>query len=114
MNNEFTCYISLISNTALLQLLYFDRNITLFTNRIISSLVIMMFLLYYRLAVEYPPSGGAMSSQKFRSVKLLRYVSVGDYIIMGCEFVFIAFIFYYLVEECFEVRDIFFNSCVEK
>jgi len=57
-----------------------------------------------KLTVEYPPSGGAMSSQKFRSVKLLRYVSVGDYIIMGCEFVFIAFIFYYLVEECFEMK----------
>ncbi|KAF6018940.1 PKD2 [Bugula neritina] len=56
-----------------------------------------------KMMVEYPPSGGAMSSHKFTSVKLLRYVTVSDYIIMGCEFVFIAYILYYLVEEIIEV-----------
>lgn len=47
-----------------------------------------------------------MSSVKFRSVKLLRYVSVSDYIIMGCEFVFIAYILYYMIEEIFEVSGV--------
>ncbi|XP_067952038.1 polycystin-2-like [Watersipora subatra] len=58
-----------------------------------------------KLIVEYPPSGGALSSQKFTTVKLLRYVTVSDYIIMGCEFVFIAYIIYYLIEELIEMKN---------
>lgn len=56
------------------------------------------------MLVEYPASGGALPSHQFTTVKLLRYVSVTDYIIMGCEFVFIVFIIYYLIEELMEVR----------
>ena len=52
---------------------------------------------------EYPASGGAISSHQFTTVKLLRYVTIGDYILMGCEFVFIAFVFYYVIEELIEV-----------
>lgn len=58
----------------------------------------------FRMLVEYPASGGALPSHKFTTVKLLRYVSVTDYIIMGCEFVFVAFIIYYAIEEIIEVR----------
>ena len=41
---------------------------------------------------------------RFRTVKLLKYVSAGDYFIMACEFIFCAFIFYYYVEEALEIK----------
>ena len=66
-----------------------------------------------RLVVEYPPSGGAISSHRFTTVKLLRYVSVSDYIIMGCEMVFIAYVIYYLIEELIEVRDYSFVFLID-
>lgn len=59
--------------------------------------------MYFRLVTEYPASGGALASAKFTTVKLLRYVSISDYILMGCEFMYAAFILYYLVEEAIEV-----------
>jgi len=38
-----------------------------------------------------------------RTVKLIRYVTVMDYFIMACEFIFCLFILYYIVEESIEV-----------
>lgn len=57
-----------------------------------------------RLTVEFPPTGGAVSSWSFRTVKLLRYVTVFEYFIMACEFFFALFIVYYVIEELLEVR----------
>ncbi|KAK8775401.1 hypothetical protein V5799_031253, partial [Amblyomma americanum] len=44
-------------------------------------------------------------SWSFRTVKLLRYVSVSDYFIMACEFFFTLFILYYIVEEVLEIKS---------
>uniref|UniRef100_A0A8C4QNU7 Polycystic kidney disease 2-like 1 n=1 Tax=Eptatretus burgeri TaxID=7764 RepID=A0A8C4QNU7_EPTBU len=57
-----------------------------------------------RLVVEFPVTGGALTSSQFRTVKLLRYVTTYDYFIMGCEIVFCVFILYYIVEEILELR----------
>lgn len=56
-----------------------------------------------RLIVEFPATGGAISSWDFRTVKLIRYVTIKDYFIMACELIFVLFIFYYIVEEALEV-----------
>lgn len=56
-----------------------------------------------RLAVEFPATGGAITQATMRTVKLIRYVTVMDYFIMACEFIFTLFIFYYIVEEAIEV-----------
>ena len=53
---------------------------------------------------EFPATGGVIPSAKFRTVKLLRYVDAKDYFIMSCEFIFIAFIIYYIIEEALEIR----------
>lgn len=57
-----------------------------------------------RLTVEFPPTGGAIPHWTLRTVKLIRYVSVMDYFIMACEFIFCLFIFYYMIEEAIEIK----------
>jgi hypothetical protein len=54
--------------------------------------------------VEFPATGGAIPSYTFRTVKLIRYVTVTDYFILACEFIFVLFIVYYMIEEGIEVR----------
>lgn len=58
-----------------------------------------------KLVFEFPATGGMIPSWSFRTVKLLRYVSVTDYLIMGCEFIFTLFILYYIVEEVLEIKS---------
>ena len=57
-----------------------------------------------RIVFEFPATGGVIPSAKFRTVKLLKYVEAWDYFIMSCEFIFIAFIIYYIIEEALEIR----------
>lgn len=62
------------------------------------------------LLVEFPATGGVIPSWTFRTVKLVRYVSVGDYVVLGCELIFALFIFYYIIEEGLEVKFWSFSS----
>uniref|UniRef100_A0A2C9JZG1 EF-hand domain-containing protein n=1 Tax=Biomphalaria glabrata TaxID=6526 RepID=A0A2C9JZG1_BIOGL len=57
-----------------------------------------------RLLAEFPATGGVIPSWTFRTVKLIRYVSVGDYFILACEVIFCLFILYYMVEEILEIK----------
>lgn len=57
-----------------------------------------------RLVFELPATGGVVPSYLVRPVKLLRYVSLTDYLILACEVVFTLFLFYYAVEEVLEIR----------
>ncbi|KAL4640930.1 polycystic kidney disease 2-like 1 protein [Arapaima gigas] len=56
------------------------------------------------LLLEFPATGGALTSYQIRTVKLIRYVNTWDFFIIGCEIVFCIFIFYYVVEEILELR----------
>nr|XP_020454653.1 polycystic kidney disease 2-like 1 protein [Monopterus albus] len=65
------------------------------------------------LVVEFPATGGAISSYQIRTVKLIRYVTSWDYFVLGCEMVFCLFIIYYIVEEILELqihKFSYFNS----
>ena len=42
----------------------------------------------------------------FNTVKLLRYVSVTDHMVLGFEIVFFLFVIYYLVEEILEIKKV--------
>ncbi|KAL8603587.1 hypothetical protein ACOMHN_022539 [Nucella lapillus] len=57
-----------------------------------------------RLLVEMPATGGAIPSWTFRTVKLIRYVNIGDYFVLACEAIFCLFILYYTVEEVIEIK----------
>ncbi|XP_069958832.1 polycystin-2 isoform X1 [Cherax quadricarinatus] len=57
-----------------------------------------------KLAFEFPATGGIIPSWSFLTVKLLRYVTPLDYFIMACEFIFLFFILYYIVEETIEIK----------
>lgn len=57
-----------------------------------------------RLVAEFPPTGGVVTSFAMKTVKLLRYVSMQDYIVLACEGIFVLFIAYYIVEEAIEIR----------
>ncbi|XP_012560622.2 polycystin-2 isoform X1 [Hydra vulgaris] len=56
------------------------------------------------LLFEFPATGGCMASATYRSLKLLRYVTDSDYFVMGCEYIFVVFILYYLIEELLEIQ----------
>ncbi|XP_076459207.1 polycystin-2-like isoform X2 [Babylonia areolata] len=57
-----------------------------------------------RLLVEMPATGGAIPSWTFRTVKLIRYVTISDYFVLACEAIFCVFILYYMVEEILEIK----------
>ncbi|XP_077102279.1 polycystin-2 isoform X2 [Siphateles boraxobius] len=57
-----------------------------------------------RLLVEFPATGGAVTSWQFQTVRLIRYVSSWDYFVGMCEVAFCLFVLYYLVEEVLEIR----------
>ncbi|XP_056424397.1 polycystin-2 isoform X2 [Hyla sarda] len=58
-----------------------------------------------RLLVEFPATGGLVTSWQFQTVKLIHYVSAFDYFLAACEIAFCIFILYYIVEEFLEIRN---------
>ena len=63
--------------------------------------------------MEFPATGGAIPSWTFRTVKLIRYVTIGDYFVLACEAIFCLFILYYTVEEVIEVSPSLVSNCCE-
>ena len=59
---------------------------------------------FFRLLVEFPATGGVVTSWQFQTVRLIRYVSSWDYFVGVCEVAFCLFILYYVVEEVLEIR----------
>ncbi|XP_006885373.1 PREDICTED: polycystin-2, partial [Elephantulus edwardii] len=57
-----------------------------------------------RLLVEFPATGGVITSWQFQPVKLIRYITTFDYFLAACEIIFCFFILYYVVEEILEIR----------
>lgn len=57
-----------------------------------------------RLLVEFPATGGAVTSWHFQTVRLIRYASSWDYFVGVCEVAFCLFILYYVVEEVLEIH----------
>ncbi|CAH1407858.1 unnamed protein product [Nezara viridula] len=57
-----------------------------------------------KLVAEFPPSGGVIPSSRFHTLKLIRYVSFWDHIILGLEVVTVVMLFLYTAEE---IREIF-------
>ncbi|XP_074012233.1 polycystin-2-like protein 2 [Numenius arquata] len=52
-----------------------------------------------RLVVEFPATGGALTSSHTYSVKLLRYVTYYDYFLAFCEITFCLFIITFIIQE---------------
>ncbi|XP_058496474.1 polycystin-2 [Solea solea] len=57
-----------------------------------------------RLLVEFPATGGVVTSWQFQTVRLMRYVSSWDCFVAVCEVAFCIFVLYYVVEEVLEIR----------
>ncbi|NXI96187.1 PK2L2 protein, partial [Psophia crepitans] len=56
-----------------------------------------------RLVVEFPATGGALTSSHIYSVKLLRYVTYYDYFLASCEIVFCLFIATFIIQEAIKI-----------
>jgi Polycystin cation channel len=56
-----------------------------------------------RLVAELPSTGGVIPSYQLNTVKLIRYVTGGDYFVMACEIFIVIFLVYYTIEEVLEV-----------
>lgn len=54
--------------------------------------------------MEFPATGGVVTSWQFQTVRLIRYVSSWDYFVGVCEVAFSLFVLYYVVEEALEIR----------
>lgn len=54
--------------------------------------------------MEFPATGGVVTSWQFQTVRLIRYVSSWDYFVAVCEVAFGLFVLYYVVEEALEIR----------
>lgn len=59
---------------------------------------------FVRLVTELPPTGGTITSFEIRTVKLLRYVTTGDFVVLGCEVIFIVFFIYFVTEAVMRVK----------
>lgn len=57
-----------------------------------------------RLLVEFPATGGLLTSWQFQTVKLIHYISPFDIVLAICEITFCLFVAYYIVEEILEIR----------
>ncbi|XP_054845999.1 polycystin-2 [Eublepharis macularius] len=57
-----------------------------------------------RLLVEFPPTGGLLTSWQFQPVKLIHYISTFDFFLAACEILFCLFVLYYVVEEILEIH----------
>ncbi|GJQ68934.1 putative calcium ion binding protein [Trypoxylus dichotomus] len=59
-----------------------------------------------KLMFEFPPTGGVIPTAFFYTLKLLRYATPFDYIILACELLHFGFVLFYLAEE---VREIIYD-----
>ncbi|KFV50508.1 Polycystic kidney disease 2-like 2 protein, partial [Tyto alba] len=56
-----------------------------------------------KLVVEFPATGGALTSSHIYSVKLLRYVTYYDYFLASCEIIFCLFIVAFIIQETLKI-----------
>ena len=70
-----------------------------------SSLILVFRVIYYG-------HSDVFKCFSFNTVKLLRYVSVTDHMVLGFEIVFFLFVIYYLVEEILEIKKVWFRGAV--
>lgn len=54
--------------------------------------------------MEFPATGGLLTSWQFQTVKLIHYISTLDFFLAACEMVFCLFVLYYMVEEILEIH----------
>ncbi|XP_061849432.1 polycystin-2 isoform X2 [Colius striatus] len=57
-----------------------------------------------RLLVEFPATGGLVTSWQFQPVRLIHYISTFDFFLAACEMAFCLFVLYYMVEEILEIH----------
>ncbi|XP_050761052.1 polycystic kidney disease 2-like 2 protein [Gymnogyps californianus] len=56
-----------------------------------------------KLVVEFPATGGALTSSHIYSVKLLRYITYYDYFLASCEIAFCLFIITFIIQEAIKI-----------
>ncbi|KAK9745781.1 Polycystin domain [Popillia japonica] len=60
-----------------------------------------------KLMFEFPPTGGVIPTAYFYTLKLLRYATRFDYVILACEILHFCFAIFYCAEE---IREIMFDK----
>ncbi|NWV00117.1 PK2L2 protein, partial [Upupa epops] len=59
-----------------------------------------------RLVVEFPATGGALTSSQIYSVKLLRHITYYDYFLASCEITFCVFIVTFMIQETVKIAEL--------
>ncbi|KAI5753480.1 hypothetical protein M8J77_000560 [Diaphorina citri] len=69
---------------------------------------------FVKLILEWPPVGGIIPSWEIISLKLIRYLTLVDFILLVFEIILLLFLIYFTVEELYEYRNLgfykYFNS----
>ena len=70
-----------------------------------------------RQVFEFPAAGGILADSSYTAMKLIRYTTVGDYVVMGAEIILFVFLIFYVIEEVVEIAALkkeyfkgFFNN----
>lgn len=58
---------------------------------------------------EFPPTGGVIPTAYFYTLKLIRYATYSDYLILSFELIHFGFAIFYLAEE---LREIVFDKWI--
>uniref|UniRef100_A0A8B9PJW7 Polycystin 2 like 2, transient receptor potential cation channel n=1 Tax=Apteryx owenii TaxID=8824 RepID=A0A8B9PJW7_APTOW len=59
-----------------------------------------------RLVVEFPATGGVLTSSHIYSVKLLRYVTYYDYFLASCEITFCLFVITFIIQAAIKIAKL--------
>jgi polycystin 2 len=57
------------------------------------------------LIIEFPATGGMLTTWSIETSKLIRFISTYDYVVFAFEIIFALFILYYAVEEVLDVSQ---------
>lgn len=57
-----------------------------------------------KVVFEFPAAGGVVASDRFQTMRLIRYIDDFDYFVLACEIVFCTFVLYYTIEEILEIK----------
>lgn len=55
------------------------------------------------MVMEFPATGGILTSWVVRTSKLLRYVSTFDFVVAAFEIIFVLFTIFFTIEEILDV-----------
>lgn len=81
------------------------KQIWVFFSVVVQTNFVNIKKIFFRIVLEFPPSGGMIPNADFVSLKLIRYLSTFDFFILGLEFFFVAFVVFLSLEIIHNIKQ---------